>query len=64
MKKKDVMPFAGKFVKLEFCSGFVINGTIVKISEDAVFFQTPETVSAVSLDNIASIVLRSKGDQR
>jgi hypothetical protein len=64
VKKEDVMPFLGKYVKLEFCSGFVINGEIVKISEDAVFFKTPDTISAVSLGNINTVVLKGKGERR
>lgn len=64
MRREDVMPFLGGYVKLVFSSGFVIYGTIVKISNEAVFFKTSETISAVSLGNIKLIVLRSKGDQR
>jgi len=58
MKREDLMPFWGKNVKLEFSNGFVLEGKIVKITDDTVFFKTSETISAVSLWNIALIVLK------
>ena len=60
MKKEDIMIFLNKYVKIEFRSGFVISGKIVKISDDAAFFETKETISAVSLDNIAVVVSRER----
>jgi hypothetical protein len=61
VNKDDIIFFSGKYVKIEFRSGFVIDGRIIKISEEAVFFETKKSTSAIDIRNISSVVLKKNG---
>jgi len=39
MKKKEVKPLEGKDIRLAFSNGYQIDGKILKIIDDTVFFQ-------------------------
>jgi hypothetical protein len=62
MKKKDIMPFVGKYVKLAYQNGFVIEGMLNSVSEEIIFFSTKKTTSVIDIRAIASIVLRKGRD--
>ena len=59
MKREDIEPFLGKFVKLTQ-NGFVLKGTITKISEESIVFETSQAKSVINIKNISSIVERIK----
>ena len=59
MKREDILSFTGKKVKLAYKNGFVINGTLEKVGEETVFFRTSQTISAIDIQSIASIVVKN-----
>lgn len=58
MKREDIYPFLRKYVKLVQHNGFVLDGTIDKISEDSIVFTTRQATSIIDIKAISTIVLK------
>jgi len=60
MRSEDISPFVGKNVKLAYQNGFVINGVIEQVTEESIFFRTKQTISAIDIKIISSIVVKNR----
>jgi ribosome maturation factor RimP len=56
MKQEEVKPFMGKEIKLVLQNGFTLIGTIQKVTEQTILFQTKTAESLIDINNILSIV--------
>lgn len=63
MEKEHLGKFLGKPVKLVKKDGFILNGTIDAVYNDAIEFTTKQATSLISLDSIQETVLFN-GDGR
>lgn len=60
MEKEHLIKFLGKRVKLVKSNGFLLNGTIDAVYNDAIEFTTEQATSLISLDIIKEIVLLNR----
>jgi len=58
MKQEDIEPFLHKQIKLVQNNGFILNGTIEKITDDCVLFETKQATSLININAIECIVER------
>lgn len=58
VRKEDVEPFLGKFVKLVKTDDFIVTGRILKINEDNLFLRSENATSLITLNAIKVIVNR------
>ena len=54
MDKKEL--FLNKYCKLEKHSGFVLNGTVLDVTEAGIIFETHQATSFIGWDEIAELL--------
>ncbi|MCK5260636.1 MAG: hypothetical protein KAJ44_00470 [Thermoplasmatales archaeon] len=61
MKKDDIEPFLKNYVKIVQRNGFVLDGTIDKVTEETIVFTTKQATSVIDIKAITSIVFKRRG---
>jgi len=56
MNREMILPFQGKKIKLVFDRGFILNGIIETVYDDAILFTTAQKTSLIVFSRIQEIV--------
>lgn len=56
MKREQIKPFLGKYIKLVQKDGFIIYGIVDEIFDDCIRFKTKQAISLISTDAISVIM--------
>lgn len=63
MRKEEIPDFfINNFVKMEKKDGFILYGYIREINDTSLIFETEQANASISLDMIASIVMKKEGN--
>lgn len=62
MERKDIIFFVKKLVTLRKADGFILRGTITKLNDDSIIFETDQATSLIDINNIKELVLKKEAN--
>ena len=62
MIREEITPFLNKTVRLVKNDNFVLTGTIRKVNDDNILFETTQALSLIWINHIQSIVMPKEGN--
>ena len=60
-EKEQERFFLNKIVKLVKSDGFVLTGTVLKMSKNDILFETEQATSLIKINNVKELVLTKEG---
>ena len=62
MERKDLTFFVKKLITLRKADGFILKGTITKLNDNSIIFETDQATSLIDITNIKEVVLKKEAN--